>query len=112
MHGLQDLELPPEVVAAPAHAAEAAVFAAPTPGVSASQRWLQKGNLAAQHAAAGAFDSAMRLLNRCACAPPVATSAPATRLATGPAAVLLYAQKEAWGPQGTPAERGARQREG
>ena len=50
------------------HAAEAAVFAAPTPGVSAAQRWLQKGNLAAQHAAAGAFDSAMRLLNRYTCA--------------------------------------------
>jgi len=64
---LQDLELPPEVVQAPTHAAETAVFAAPTPGVSASQRWLQKGNLAAQHAAAGAFDSAMRLLNRCPC---------------------------------------------
>ena len=46
------------------------MFAAPTPGVSASQRWLQKGNLAAQHAAAGGFDSAMRLLNRCARASP------------------------------------------
>ena len=64
--GSQDLELPPEVAAPPVHAAEAAVFAAPTPGVSAPQRWLQKGNLAAQHAAAGAFDSAMRLMNRCA----------------------------------------------
>ena len=62
---LQDLELPPEVAQAPVHMAETAVFAVPTPGVSASQRWLQKGNLAAQHAAAGAFDSAMRLLNRC-----------------------------------------------
>ena len=61
----QDLELPPEVAQAPVHAAETAAFAVPTPGVSASQRWLQKGNLAAQHAAAGAFDSAMRLLNRC-----------------------------------------------
>ncbi|CAK0784913.1 hypothetical protein CVIRNUC_008118 [Coccomyxa viridis] len=61
---MEDLELPPEVAQAPVHAAEAAVFAVPTPGVSASQRWLQKGNLAAQHAAAGAFDSAMRLLNR------------------------------------------------
>lgn len=45
-------------------AADSAAFAAPTPGVPPSQRWLQKGNLAADHVAAGAFDSAMRLLNR------------------------------------------------
>lgn len=49
---------------APAAAGEAAVFAAPTAGVPASQRWLQQGVLAADHVAAGAFDSAMRLLNR------------------------------------------------
>ncbi len=62
---LQDLELPPEVTQPVAVAAESAAFAAPTPGVPPSQRWLQKGNLAADHVAAGAFDSAMRLLNRC-----------------------------------------------
>lgn len=67
------------------HAAEAAAFAAPTPGVSAAQRWLQKGNLAAQHAAAGAFDSAMRLLNRRAHA---FLAAPLCS-ASGRAAVLL-----------------------
>ena len=43
---------------------EAAVFAAPTAGVPAAQRWMQQGVLAADHVAAGAFDSAMRLLNR------------------------------------------------
>lgn len=59
----QDLELPAD--AGPeASAATAAVFAAPTPGVSPPQRWLQKCSLAAEHAAAGDFDSAMRLLNR------------------------------------------------
>lgn len=47
-----------------ATAADSAIFVAPTPGVPAAQRWLQKGNLAADHVAAGAFDSAMRLLNR------------------------------------------------
>ena len=61
----QDLELPPEVMQPVAVAADSAAFAAPTPGVPPSQRWLQKGNLAADHVAAGAFDSAMRLLNRC-----------------------------------------------
>lgn len=63
---LQDLELPPEVMQPQTTATESAAFAAPTPGVPASQRWLQKGNLAADHVAAGAFDSAMRLLNRSA----------------------------------------------
>jgi coatomer protein complex subunit alpha (xenin) len=61
----QDLELPPEVAQPAVAASESAMFVAPTPGVPASQRWLQKGNLAAEHVAAGAFDSAMRLLNRC-----------------------------------------------
>ncbi|CAL8462821.1 g2355 [Coccomyxa elongata] len=61
---MEDLELPPEVMQPVAVAADSAAFAAPTPGVPPSQRWLQKGNLAADHVAAGAFDSAMRLLNR------------------------------------------------
>jgi coatomer protein complex subunit alpha (xenin) len=63
---VQDLELPPEVMQPVAVAAESAAFATPAPGVPPSQRWLQKGNLAADHLAAGAFDSAMRLLNRSA----------------------------------------------
>lgn len=39
-------------------------FVAPTPGVTPTQRWLQKCALAADHVAAGDFASAMRLLNR------------------------------------------------
>eukprot|EP00884_Botryococcus_braunii_P010188 jgi/Botrbrau1/19170/Bobra.0077s0079.1 len=60
---MEDLELPADI-AVPAQAAVSAVFAAPTPGVPPQQRWLQKCNLAAEHVAAGALDSAMRLLNR------------------------------------------------
>ncbi len=51
---VQDLELP----------VEAAPFVAPPPGVPPSGRWLQKCGLAAEHAAAGDFASAMRLLQR------------------------------------------------
>ncbi|KAK9839869.1 hypothetical protein WJX81_007554 [Elliptochloris bilobata] len=61
---MEDLELPPDMAPAAAAPGEAAVFAAPTAGVPAVQRWLQQGVLAADHVAAGAFDSAMRLLNR------------------------------------------------
>ena len=39
-------------------------FVAPTPGITPSQRWLQKCALAPDHVAAGDFSSAMRLLNR------------------------------------------------
>ena len=39
-------------------------FVAPTPGITPTQRWLQKCALAADHVAAGDFASAMRLLNR------------------------------------------------
>jgi len=42
------------------------VFAAPTPGMSPPQRWLNKCSLAAEHVAAGDFASAMGLLNRSA----------------------------------------------
>mmetsp|Transcript_18514 Transcript_18514/g.51859 ORF Transcript_18514/g.51859 Transcript_18514/m.51859 type:complete len:1226 (-) Transcript_18514:342-4019(-) len=39
-------------------------FVAPTAGVPPQQRWQQKCNLAGEQVAAGAFDTAMRLLNR------------------------------------------------
>lgn len=63
--GVQDLDLPPEMVAeARAAPGQESQFVAPTPGVTPSQRWLQKCSLAADHVAAGDFASAMRLLNR------------------------------------------------
>ena len=64
---LQDLEIPADVaaeVAASAAAGDSAQFVAPTPGVSAVHRWQSKCSLAADQAAAGAFDTAMRLLTR------------------------------------------------
>jgi coatomer subunit alpha len=66
---MEDLELPPEALAAaePARAgpgASSEMFVAPTPGVSAANRWATKCQLAADQAAAGAFDTAMRLLSR------------------------------------------------
>ena len=62
---VQDLDLPPEMVAeARAPSGQESQFVAPTPGVTPSQRWLQKCSLAADHVAAGDFASAMRLLNR------------------------------------------------
>ncbi|RWR81791.1 coatomer subunit alpha-1 [Cinnamomum micranthum f. kanehirae] len=62
---LEDLELPPEV-ATPRTAVNAtrSVFVAPTPGMPVSQIWIQRSSLAGEHAAAGNFDTAMRLLNR------------------------------------------------
>ncbi|XP_019152993.1 PREDICTED: coatomer subunit alpha-2-like [Ipomoea nil] len=62
---LEDLDLPPDAEtpkAAPN--ARSSVFIAPTPGMPVSQIWVQKSSLAAEHAAAGNFDTAMRLLNR------------------------------------------------
>ena len=62
---VQDLDLPPEMVAeARAPSGQESQFVAPSPGVTPSQRWLQKCSLAADHVAAGDFASAMRLLNR------------------------------------------------
>ncbi|KAK4284774.1 hypothetical protein QN277_001557 [Acacia crassicarpa] len=62
---LEDLELPPEVETPKTSAnARSAVFVAPTLGMPVSQIWIQKSSLAAEHAAAGNFDTAMRLLNR------------------------------------------------
>lgn len=59
---MQDLDLPADT---PKAAAPAAAFAAPPPGTSPQQRWIQSCNLAPELVAAGAFDTAMRLLNRC-----------------------------------------------
>ncbi|ONI11196.1 hypothetical protein PRUPE_4G091800 [Prunus persica] len=62
---LEDLELPPEIdTPKTASNARSSVFVAPTPGMPVSQIWTQKSSLAAEHAAAGNFDIAMRLLNR------------------------------------------------
>lgn len=63
---MEDLELPPEVLnAAPESAGAAQVFSAPTVGTPATQKWLEKrSQLAAEHAAAGSFQSAMSLLKR------------------------------------------------
>ncbi|TYI37735.1 hypothetical protein ES332_A03G234300v1 [Gossypium tomentosum] len=60
---LEDLELPPEVET-PRVNARSSVFVAPTPGMPVSQIWSQRSSLAADHAAAGNFDTAMRLLSR------------------------------------------------
>ncbi|XP_022986447.1 coatomer subunit alpha-1-like [Cucurbita maxima] len=62
---LEDLELPPEADTPKVSvSARSSVFVAPTPGLPASQAWIQRSSLAAEHVAAGNFDTAMRLLNR------------------------------------------------
>jgi coatomer protein complex subunit alpha (xenin) len=62
---LEDLDLPPEMdTPKNASNARSSVFVAPTPGMPVSQIWIQKSSLAAEHAAAGNFDTAMRLLSR------------------------------------------------
>ncbi|XP_076892088.1 coatomer subunit alpha-1-like [Bidens hawaiensis] len=61
---LEDLELPVDVETPRATTARSSVFVAPTPGMPVSQIWVQKSSLAGEHAAAGNFDTAMRLLNR------------------------------------------------
>lgn len=63
---LEDLDLSPEA-GTPRGASSnsgSAVFVAPTPGMPVSQIWTQKSSFAAEHAAAGNFDTAMRLLSR------------------------------------------------
>jgi hypothetical protein len=45
--------------------AEDAAFVAPSIGVPPAQKWLQQCKLAAEHVAAGSFETAMRMLNRC-----------------------------------------------
>lgn len=66
---MEDLELPADLgldtSAAAAATAGAGPFVAPTPGVPASQKWLERrSQLAAEHAAAGQFQGAMSLLYR------------------------------------------------
>lgn len=65
---MEDLELPPDMDAGPlspgADGAASEVFIAPTAGVPPSRRWTQKSAVPGEHAAAGDFDSAMKLLNR------------------------------------------------
>ncbi|CAA7057516.1 unnamed protein product [Microthlaspi erraticum] len=63
--GLDDLELPPELDTPKVSAnARSSVFVTPTQGMPVSQIWSQKSSLAAEQAAAGSFDTAMRLLHR------------------------------------------------
>lgn len=62
---LEDLDLPPEVDTPKASVStRSAIFVAPASGMPVSQIWTQKSSLAAEHAAAGNFDTAMRLLSR------------------------------------------------
>ncbi|KAJ9674838.1 hypothetical protein PVL29_024020 [Vitis rotundifolia] len=62
---LEDLELPPELDTPKTSShARSSVFIAPTPGMPVNQIWTQRSSLAAEHAAAGNFDTAMRLLSR------------------------------------------------
>jgi coatomer protein complex subunit alpha (xenin) len=61
---MEDLELPAELAVADVIPASSGYFAVPPPGIPTSQIWVQTSSLAGEHAAAGAFDTAMRLLNR------------------------------------------------
>lgn len=61
---LEDLDLPPEAETPKTSNARASAFVTPTQGLPVSQIWIQKSSLAAEHAAAGNFDTAMRLLSR------------------------------------------------
>ncbi|OIW13247.1 hypothetical protein TanjilG_14180 [Lupinus angustifolius] len=62
---LEDLELPPEADTPKASInTQSSVSVIPTPGMPVSQIWVQRSSLAADHAAAGNFETAMRLLNR------------------------------------------------
>ncbi|MED6124238.1 hypothetical protein PIB30_057184 [Stylosanthes scabra] len=61
---MEDLGLGPEEDTPRAANTASSVFVTPTPGMPVSQIWIQKSSLAADHAAAGNFETAMRLLNR------------------------------------------------
>ncbi|MED6152051.1 hypothetical protein PIB30_088273 [Stylosanthes scabra] len=61
---MEDLGLGPEEETPRAANTTTSVFVTPTPGMPVSQIWIQKSSLAANHAAAGNFETAMRLLNR------------------------------------------------
>ncbi|CAN0854504.1 Coatomer subunit alpha-1 [Linum grandiflorum] len=63
--GLEALDLPQDAETPRASvSARSSVFVAPTPGMPVSQIWTQRSSLAAEHVAAGNFDTAMRLLHR------------------------------------------------
>ncbi|KAM7264739.1 hypothetical protein ACFE04_002422 [Oxalis oulophora] len=59
---LEDLELPPEENTP--KVSRSSVFVTPPPGLPVSQIWIQRSSLAAEQAAAGNFETAMRLLTR------------------------------------------------
>ncbi|KAI8921109.1 coatomer WD associated region-domain-containing protein [Powellomyces hirtus] len=59
-----DLDLPHAPQAVHNASTEAATFQAPTPGTNFSDAWVRNSALAADHAAAGSFESAMQLLSR------------------------------------------------
>ncbi|MCL7026877.1 hypothetical protein MKW94_020983 [Papaver nudicaule] len=62
---LEDLDLPPELDTSNISMnTRSAAFIIPAPGMPVSQIWIQKSSLAGEHAAAGNFDTAMRLLHR------------------------------------------------
>nr|GEX82772.1 coatomer subunit alpha-1 [Tanacetum cinerariifolium] len=61
---LEDLEIPDTETPRAPRSSGASVFVAPTLGVPVTQLWIQRSSLAAEHVAAGNFDTAMRLLNR------------------------------------------------
>ncbi|KAF5182466.1 Coatomer subunit alpha [Thalictrum thalictroides] len=62
---LEDLELPPEVATPKASInGHSAGFITPTVGMPVSQIWIRDSSLPAEHAAAGNFDTALRLLTR------------------------------------------------
>ncbi|MCI41543.1 coatomer subunit alpha-1-like, partial [Trifolium medium] len=57
---MEDLELGPEANTPTASfGTQSSVFIPPTPGMPVSHIWMQKSSLAAEHAAAGNFDTAM-----------------------------------------------------
>ena len=65
---MEDLELPADLGAGGGDAdggdVVGEVFVAPTAGIPVARRWTQKSAIPGEHAAAGDFDSAMKLLNR------------------------------------------------
>lgn len=61
---MEDLELPPDVAAANVGTNQSTLFVAPTSGMPVSQIWMQRSSLAGEHAAAGNFEAALRLLTR------------------------------------------------
>jgi len=61
---MEDLELPAELAVADVVPTSSAYFVVPPSGIPTSQAWVQTSSLAGEHAAAGSFDTAMRLLNR------------------------------------------------